>query len=350
MNLNSKFSDKETPIVIYQTDLYHPHEDPDDHYDLAVLFSLAVQGFIELADIIIDFPPSHCKGDPAINAVEQIKYISGMDASMHIGTLVPMRSREDTQLDIPKSRLGAVERIAAVLRQSPRKVYIIIVGGCSEVAIAGKRYPELFKNKCAGVLLNAGSGLNQEGCPLEYNVKLNPIAYSAVFDLNCPVYWFPCFHLIEKTGNAIPGEYATFYQFRQSDIFKCLSDNMKNYFLYMLDKSTDPKYIRYIDGSPSEDMIKKYGALYRNMWSTASLLYAAGKAVREDGSLVDYKFNDQNALYTMEAVRVTCSAEGITSWEYDNSSTDRFIFHIKQLENYKAAMTRALSNILVKLT
>jgi hypothetical protein len=29
----------EVPIL-YSSDLYHPHEDPDDHFDLATLFSL----------------------------------------------------------------------------------------------------------------------------------------------------------------------------------------------------------------------------------------------------------------------------------------------------------------------
>ena len=34
------------PKLIHITDLYHPHEDPDDHFDLAQIFALAKNGDI----------------------------------------------------------------------------------------------------------------------------------------------------------------------------------------------------------------------------------------------------------------------------------------------------------------
>jgi hypothetical protein len=37
--------------ILYSTDLYHPHADPDDHYDLATLFALAE---FDIRGIILD--------------------------------------------------------------------------------------------------------------------------------------------------------------------------------------------------------------------------------------------------------------------------------------------------------
>jgi len=40
----SKTASKPTPLI-HCTDLFHPHGDPDDHFDQACVFSLGYQGF-----------------------------------------------------------------------------------------------------------------------------------------------------------------------------------------------------------------------------------------------------------------------------------------------------------------
>ena len=55
--------------VFHQTDIFHPHADPDDHWDLACNYALAKRGDIELQGIMIDYPP--WAGDPALAAVVQ---------------------------------------------------------------------------------------------------------------------------------------------------------------------------------------------------------------------------------------------------------------------------------------
>ena len=337
------------PIVIYQTDLYHPHNDPDDHFDIATIVSLASQGLINLEEIIIDYPSKDFPGDPAIVAVEQLKYITEIDVPVYIGTSVPMRHLKDTQYDIDSKNSIAVEKIADTLRKAQQPVYIIIVGGCNDVAISGTRYPELFKEKCAGVLLNAGSGRHNEDGILEYNVELNANSYAAIFDLPCPVFWFPCFDKIYNTGGFKPGELGTYYMFEQHQVLGSLSSGMKNYFKYMLEQSNDPKYLRYIDKIVDESFISEYGNMLRNMWSTSSILFAAGKCVNIDGDIIDYNMNGEHNLYILEPISVSCSPEGITDWEYDASSQTRFIFHIKDMDKYNNAMTKVLKDILEEI-
>ena len=40
--------------LIHITDLYHPHADPDDHYDLAQVFGLEKLGKLEIMQVLID--------------------------------------------------------------------------------------------------------------------------------------------------------------------------------------------------------------------------------------------------------------------------------------------------------
>lgn len=44
--------------VIHQTDCFHHHADPDDHWDLASQFALAYTEDIDLKGILIDYPPT----------------------------------------------------------------------------------------------------------------------------------------------------------------------------------------------------------------------------------------------------------------------------------------------------
>lgn len=43
-------------ITIHQTDLFRPHNDLDDHYDLACQFALAKMGYMNLKLILIEYP------------------------------------------------------------------------------------------------------------------------------------------------------------------------------------------------------------------------------------------------------------------------------------------------------
>ena len=52
--------------VVHQTDLYRPHQDPDDHWDLACQYALAKLGRQRLGGILLDYPYEGGPGDPDI--------------------------------------------------------------------------------------------------------------------------------------------------------------------------------------------------------------------------------------------------------------------------------------------
>jgi len=80
------------------------------------------------------------------------------------------------------------------------------------------------------------------------------------------------------------------------------------------------------------------------MWSTAGFFQAAGMTVSTTGLTIGR--SEAAQVYTFDPIRVTCGADGITEWSDDPRSRDRFIFHIRQRDNYPAAMTAALIELL----
>jgi len=174
--------------VCHQTDIFHPHADPDDHWDLACNYALASRGDIELQGIMIDYPP--WAGDPALAAVAQLNFITGLAVPVVVGTSQSMSSRTDAQPGADPATHGAANFLLNVLRQSAEPVVINIVGSCRDIALAGLKDPGLFKEKCAAIYLNAGTGspLKEKAAEIEYNVQRNPASFAAIFDLPCPVY------------------------------------------------------------------------------------------------------------------------------------------------------------------
>ena len=146
--------------LIHVTDLYRPHIDPDDHWDLACVYALAHRGDVDLKAIIIDYPPAEPKGhNPDIIAVAQMNRITGLSVPVAVGSPHPMKSRNDTQPYAAKSDLQGVQTILNVLRTSEQPVLISVTGSSRDVAVAGKTDPDLFAQQVRGDLPQRRHGL-----------------------------------------------------------------------------------------------------------------------------------------------------------------------------------------------
>ena len=340
--------------VVHVTDLFRPHNDPDDHWDLACVYALAYQGEIDLRGIVIDSPPARKNNrawNPDVQAVAQMNYLTGFAVPVAVGCSEPMKSRDDTKEKASPSDLNGVRLILNVLRESSKPVVINITGCCRDVAIAGKREPRLFAEKCTGVYLNAGTGSpNPElAARLEYNVSLEPGAYAAIFDLPCPVYWMPCFEEVKPFSEQGIREYGTFYRFRQNEILPHLSEQVQNYFGYMYARRIDSNWLRYLEGPKDDALLSKQGSLFRNMWCTGGFLHVAGKTVTRDGRIVSKEAAGKEASFTFDPIRITCSDKGVTQWKLDKTAKDRYIFHVRDVANYQTAVTKAMKTLLMDL-
>jgi hypothetical protein len=219
--------------VLHVTDLFRPHMDPDDHWDLACVYALAFRDDVDLKGILIDHPPENAKGrNPDIAAVAQMNLITETYVPVAVGSSVPLKSRDDVQADASPTDHHGVRMLLNVLRESPEPVVISVLGSSRDVAVAGRKDPDLFAKKCAAIYLNAGTGSPKmtAASKLEYNVTLDKYAFAAIFDLPCPVYWMPCFEDMESRRERPIREYGTHYKFRQDRILPHLSDRVQNYF------------------------------------------------------------------------------------------------------------------------
>ena len=338
--------------VLHTTDLFRPHMDPDDHWDLACIYALAYQGDIALKGILIDHPPRNRKKlNPDTMAVAQMNQICGVYAPVAVGSPLPLESRNDIQPNASSTDHHGVRMILDVLEKSTRPVIINILGSSRDVAIAGKKAPDLFAAKCAAIYLNAGTGSPEMNhtSGLEYNVSLDKFAYAAIFDLPCPVYWMPCFEEMESRKKQVVTEYGTHYKFRQDEILPDLSKMVQNYFAYMFGRYTDHNWLNYLKGENDKTLLSRVGGMYRHMWCTGGFLHAAGYTTSRSGKIVSLNNKPNLPVFTFDPVRVRCDDRAVTKWTHVNDATNRFIFHVRDVEKYQLAMKQAMKSLLIKL-
>jgi len=326
--------------------------DPDDHWDLACIYALAYRGDIDLKGVLIDYPPQNRKGhNPDTMAVAQMNWICGIFAPVAVGSPLPLESRNDIQSYASPTDLRGVQIVSDILRKSTQPVVINILGSSRDVAIAGKRDPDLFAAKCAAIYLNAGTGSPNMSLAskLEYNVTLDKFAYAAIFDLPCPIYWMPCFEEMQSPPERVVREYGTHYRFRQDEILPHLSELVQNYFAYMFGRYTDHNWLHYLKGKNDKALLSKVGSMYRHMWCTGGFLHAAGYTVSRSGKIVPLDEKPNFPVFTFDPIRVRCDDSGVTEWTHDDNVRNRFIFHVRDADNYQSAITKAMKQLLMTL-
>ena len=334
--------------VIHQTDCFHNHADPDDHWDLASQFALAYTGAIDLKGILIDYPPTadvagtDC-GDPAIAAVNQLNFMCGQFAPVAVGNALKIHCDEDLHQVASMTPLNSgLSMIFRLLEEASEPVAIHIVGSARDIAVASMMRPELFKEKCKAVYLNAGTAVENL---IEYNVKLDPYSYSKIFKLPCPLYWMPCFHELAPQQPLTLNTHGTYWRFCQKEVLPYLSENLQKYFAYALGRVTENRWLSYLKYPLNQEIIDAHSKFFRNMWCTAGFLHTAGKTVTVDGKIVYADTPGIQPVFDFMPIAVTCDDNGRTSWT-PQESDQRFIFRILDTEQYEAAMTKALRELL----
>ena len=251
--------------VLYSTDLFHPPDDPDDHYDLATLFSLPE---LDVRGIVIDMVnirqiqrgQEEGKG-PGLPAIHQMFHLSGRRIPCATGLQHNLSSPKDTGREQAADTQGAVELILATLRDSKEKVAIFATGSLADVAAAYNREPDLFREKLRTLYVNAGNG--PDGWQDEWNVRLDPHAYRAIMESGLPMAWYPCFG---RDGC------GTYFRVEQAGTLAGCIPELRAFFVYALNNvRTDP--IAYLSTTPPPPRGP------RNMWCTPAFFDLAGRKV-----------------------------------------------------------------------
>ncbi len=330
--------------LIYCTDLFHPHDDPDDHFDLATAFAIPE---FDIRCIILDQGDVQVKR-PGDAAVAQLNQITGRDVRVFHGLGAKLRSPDDKGLDQPAQFQTGVAAILDTLQQATAPVAIVTLGSMRDVVAAFNRDPALVRAKAGKVMVFIGEASQAEF--KEWNVALDPQAYVGLMRSGLRIYWVPCFDggLWQNAGH------ASFWQAKQSDLLGEASPQLQLYFIYALEKeTTDP--LRFLLGTVSPERRTKLFAGTRNLWCAGILASLAGYDLVREGeryvlrppvstSLPDPTL--QNSLFAFEPVALTITDEGVV--KYDSSPQARRVrrFVVRDQANYARGMTEATRGLL----
>ena len=263
--------------VIYSTDLYHPPQDPDDHYDLAILGCLEE---LEIKALIFDIATSFRDPDTYGKvALDQMAKITGQSPPpWKVGLRDLLRSPDDQAFDQSEEYQGGVELILSTLEQSKEQVVMFLVGSCRDFAVAFNRNPDLLRKKVKSVYVNAGNG--PSGAQNEWNVMLDPNAYFCLMTSGLPIYWCPCITDFERL--CTPEEvsagkaFCTYFKVaNQAELLASARPMVKNYIAYALSRSLEDP-LEFLDREPQPLPERP-----RNMWCTGPFLHAAGREIHQ---------------------------------------------------------------------
>jgi hypothetical protein len=333
--------------VIYCSDLFHPHDDPDDHFDLATILAMRE---IDLKAIILDQGARQLQR-PGTIPVAQMAHLTGRSVPVAFGLGAKLKSPADKALDQKPEYQRGVELILKVLRETPAPVRITTIGSVRDIVAAFNREPALFQKKVDRVLIFIGEASDPEY--LEYNVELDPQAYIRLMSSGLPIYWVPCFDggLWKNKGH------ASFWKARHADLLRDTSPRLLQYFIYALEQEKgDP--IQFLDTSPEPGRLKKLFADSRNLWCTAVFgALSNRRVVLEGGHYCSFPANGRdslqlpgnNLLFGFTPAEVSINEEAHTHVGKTPNSRKLMLFTVLDPQHYPEGMTQLTHSLLVQI-
>lgn len=329
--------------VIYCTDLFHPHDDPDDHFDLATLFALPE---FDVKAILLDQGAKQLKRPGAI-PIKQMLQLTGRRVPFAIGLEQKLRSPADNGRDQPAHSQAAVNLMLKTLREASEPVTIIAAGSVRDICAAWNREPALLKQKVARLYLNIGSA---DPTQTEYNVDLDPQAYVGLLRSGLPLYL--CFCLPMQRNGSSAATFSTWWRFRQSEVLGSAPAQLQNFFIYALQRCApeqlEPLKALQADLRPWQHLVWE---MDRNMWCTASFLHAAGRTVRKTNGT--WTASGQSAAsaaaetpFSFVPAHLEVDERGKTTCKEGAADANVQLFKVLSARDYAPAMRDCLREVL----
>jgi hypothetical protein len=333
--------------VIYCTDLFHPHVDPDDHFDLATLYAMPE---MDIKGIVLDQGKKQLER-PGRIPVSQMNRITGRAVSAVIGLSAPLKSPDDKGLDQPPEFQRGVEFIVQTLRASAKPVCIATLGSVRDVVAAFNREPGLFRTNVAMVLAFIGEASDAKF--QEYNMGLDPQAFVGLMRAGLPVYWVPCFDggVWQNRGH------ASFWRASHRALLGEAAPEVIQYFIYALEKEgSDP--LAFLSHPAEPERQARLFAGTRNLWCAAVLGVMSGREVvlDEDKWKSVSPASDWQAigagrkpLFGFSEVDVSVTDAGVVSYGKGPGSNKVRRFEVRDVAQYERGMTEATAGLLSSL-
>ncbi len=333
--------------VIYTTDLFHPHDDPDDHFDLAAIFAMTE---VDLKGIVLEHGNKQLTR-PGSVPVSQMNKITGRNVPAVLGLSEKLKSPTDKALDQKPEFQKGVEFILDTLRNSPSPVMITTTGSVRDVVAAYNRNPALFRRKVGKLLVFIGEA-SDPGFQ-EYNVRLDFQAYVGLMRSGLPIYWVPCFDggIWKNDGH------ASFWKAKHEDLFRKSSPELIQFFVYALQKeNSDP--LAFLSSAVDPQRQAQLFAGTRNLWCTAVFGVLSRRQVTFDGtnygSVPSTNRRSQKAvlnndLFGFSEVDISISDGGIVRYGKSRDSKKVMRFEVRNKARYAEGMTAITADLLSKL-
>lgn len=259
--------------LIDTTDLYHPHQDVGDNFDLVAAYALPE---VDLKAVILDATekyrrPPEGPRDPGFIPVCQLNAIFGRNVPCATTPFQPMPSPADKMLDAPPFQQAGIELLLDTLRRTTEKVEITVFGSARSVAAAYNRQPELVRDRVRRVHLCAGASSPDF---LEWNVVLDPHAFVRLLRSDLPVAIYPC---ATKDGPFAYGPHNCFWKLPDLRFIEAMHPRLRAYLAYAFTRSNRSDFLRAVEEDPSEPVLKRFTGGAHNVWETAVWLQIADR-------------------------------------------------------------------------
>jgi pyrimidine-specific ribonucleoside hydrolase len=337
--------------LIHITDLYHPPQDPDDHFDLATVYALpefdlkgvvldATRKFLDPAPTGYDIAR-----DPGFIPVMQLNYLTGRSVPVACGPLDPLVDEYDAITDRPRREQAGVEMLLDILASSGEKITITVVGSLRVVAAAFNRAPDLVMNRTNAVVLNAGSVSDHK----EWNVKLDPEAYKRIWRSGLPIHWYPC--ASDTGGFDLIHPHATYWYAFHDELLPALPTALQAWFAHGFTGDTRGDILHILTEQSRGALWELVLSAKRNLWSTASLIMTAGRCLAETNA--GWRFlprteSENCRTLDLRLVPIAADVNDDTRvvWEETDRSDLQSIFRREGGDPYRDAMAEALRSLL----
>lgn len=331
--------------LIHTSDLYHPYQDLDDHFDLAAVYAIPEY---DLRAIVLDNTTKFLKEgrSPGAAPVAQLNLLTKRSVPSARGPVDALKSLTDPAQDRPPDEQAGIELLLKTLRESPAPAVVSVVGSARVLAAAYNREPKLLEEKVRAVLLNAGS----TGKYIEWNVNLDRWAYVRLFRSGLTVHWYPC---ANQKGPFEPNdEHTTFWKGSHAVLLKDLPPPLFAFFAYATTRNTRQDPLKYLSEPVPQAVAAQTLKEDRNLWSIPSLVLAAGRvlAKTEQG----WRFVPKAKLpagapvfpLELEPVTATVADSGIVEWKPAPGPSQILLYKRRPGPECAAALNEATNALL----
>lgn len=367
---------KRIPIIDC-TDLYHPHQDPGDNFDIISPFALPE---IDLKAVILDVTDEfrntpkekhiqhHGPREPGIIPMAQLNYIFDRTVPYGLSAFHKLKSPNDTLKDAPFFQQDGINLMIETLRESAEPVTIMVFCSCRTLAAAINREPELFAKKTKRLILSIGTTSGEifdvnwhakkrlplaEGSMgyLEWNVALDPHAYARVLRSGLPMSLYPC---ASDQGPFALHRHTSFYKLNSMAFVHKIAPRLQRYLSYVFKREVGNDFIRAMERDLTKAELDELATNdYKHIWETAPWIEASGRVLARRANGTHHiipKSDIKTSDFILPNDQHPCKIKVHDDGRFDFQLTDKpslvsIYDRGDDLEYHESAMGEALGNL-----